>query len=78
MSNALPCPKCGNMKTQTTDSRAHPNGVKRRRVCTKCGERFSTMERPITNQMARGLPPTLLRAAHKYVLNKQAQRLEKQ
>lgn len=42
------CPYCGNEKTRVIDtSHDTRGGIRRRRVCTQCGERFSTYERPI-------------------------------
>lgn len=39
-----PCPACGCGNSSTTDSRPSPRGVRRRRCCTDCGERFTTYE----------------------------------
>lgn len=40
----FPCP-CGNRMTQVIDSRMAPEGGRRRRrQCTACGSRFTTME----------------------------------
>lgn len=41
------CPYCQNDDTQVKDSRPTEDGavIRRRRECTKCGERFSTFER---------------------------------
>lgn len=44
MSNTLPCPKCGSMKSSVKDSRSYSGGVKRRRVCRECDLSFNTME----------------------------------
>lgn len=42
------CPYCGHEKTRVIDtSHDSRGGIRRRRVCTKCGQRFSTYERPI-------------------------------
>ena len=40
------CPFCTNKETKVIDSRLVSEGsqIKRRRECTKCGERFSTYE----------------------------------
>jgi transcriptional repressor NrdR len=40
------CPKCLNLHTDVSDSRVINDGktVRRRRVCPKCGYRFSTLE----------------------------------
>jgi transcriptional repressor NrdR len=41
------CPFCGNADTQVKDSRATEDNsaIRRRRVCTDCGGRFTTFER---------------------------------
>lgn len=42
------CPYCGHEKTRVIDtSHDSRGGIRRRRVCTSCGQRFSTYERPI-------------------------------
>lgn len=42
------CPYCGHEKTRVIDtSHDSRGGIRRRRVCTDCGQRFSTYERPI-------------------------------
>ena len=40
------CPFCSSKETKVVDSRLVAGGsqIKRRRECTKCGERFSTYE----------------------------------
>ncbi|MGK9450324.1 NrdR family transcriptional regulator [Acidithiobacillus caldus] len=38
------CPKCGSSKHRVIDSRQYDFGVRRRRECLECGERFSTVE----------------------------------
>ena len=38
------CPACQSDSSRVTDSRAANAGVRRRRECSFCGERFSTME----------------------------------
>ena len=48
------CPFCGNEDTKVIDSRAQNDNtaIRRRRLCEKCGKRFTTYERvdsiPIT------------------------------
>ena len=37
------CTKCGG-KTKVVDSRAVPNGMRRRHECLSCGYRFNTIE----------------------------------
>ena len=40
------CPDCGE-RAEVLDSRPRPDGgVRRRRRCTSCGDRFTTIERP--------------------------------
>ncbi|MEA2376645.1 MAG: transcriptional repressor NrdR [Thermoleophilaceae bacterium] len=39
------CPFCSSASTQVIDTRPNPDGVRRRRECTACGERFTTHER---------------------------------
>lgn len=40
------CPKCGHLEDKVIDSRAANNGsvIRRRRMCMKCGHRFTTYE----------------------------------
>lgn len=38
------CPYCGHRDTRVTDSRANDDGIRRRRHCVACGERFTTVE----------------------------------
>jgi transcriptional repressor NrdR len=39
------CPFCANPDTKVTDSRPDTDGIRRRRECLACGQRFSTVER---------------------------------
>lgn len=39
-----PCPACGADKSGVIDSRRSPYGIRRRRCCGQCGERFTTYE----------------------------------
>ena len=41
------CPFCGEEDTQVKDSRASEDGatIRRRRLCSSCGSRFTTFER---------------------------------
>src|SRR5215216_5752510 len=39
------CPFCSADSTQVIDTRPSPDGVRRRRQCGECGERFTTYER---------------------------------
>ncbi len=43
----MQCGICGNIETKVIDSREAEGGasIRRRRVCPKCGHRFSTLER---------------------------------
>jgi len=38
------CPNCGEIDTQVVDTRMIANGVRRRRQCAKCHQRFTTYE----------------------------------
>lgn len=39
------CPHCGYDDSKVTDSRSVDQGIRRRRQCLSCGERFTTYER---------------------------------
>jgi transcriptional repressor NrdR len=41
------CPFCGSLDTQVKDSRPSEDSaaIRRRRICTQCGQRFTTFER---------------------------------
>lgn len=41
---ALGCPKCGSLDAGVVDTRPEVRGVRRRRECGQCGNRWSTME----------------------------------
>jgi transcriptional regulator NrdR family protein len=43
---ALTCPACGARGSEVVDSRAHPDGsgIRRRRKCLHCRERYTTYE----------------------------------
>ncbi|MGE5594450.1 MAG: transcriptional regulator NrdR [Hyphomicrobiales bacterium] len=41
---SLRCPYCHFRDSRVTDSRASDDGIRRRRQCTACGERFTTLE----------------------------------
>ena len=42
------CPYCQYQKSRVVDTtKEAPGGIRRRRECLRCGERFSTLERPI-------------------------------
>jgi len=40
----MKCPYCGN-RTKVIDSRSAGEGIRRRRECLACGQRFTTYER---------------------------------
>jgi len=40
----LRCPYCQFRDSRVTDSRANDDGIRRRRQCISCGERFTTLE----------------------------------
>jgi transcriptional repressor NrdR len=39
------CPYCGHPESRVTDSREAEDGIRRRRECLSCGQRFTTYER---------------------------------
>jgi transcriptional repressor NrdR len=39
------CPFCAHADTKVTDSRPEQDGIRRRRECLACGQRFTTLER---------------------------------
>ena len=45
------CPACGHADTKVLDTRDHQVGRARRRRCSACGRRFSTMERIATEDL---------------------------
>lgn len=49
----MKCPFCGNEETQVKDSRFYQNGnsIKRRRYCTNCDNRFTTLEQIIRKEI---------------------------
>ncbi len=44
----MQCPYCGSDKLKVLDTTDIKNGIRRRRECQTCGERFTTYERPLT------------------------------
>lgn len=44
MGRSLSCPACGGAFSDVVDSRPKQNRIRRRRKCTACGFRFSTIE----------------------------------
>jgi len=47
----MKCPHCGYSNSKVTDSRNIGDGVRRRRQCLKCDQRFSTYERVQTTSL---------------------------
>ncbi|MEX2158990.1 MAG: transcriptional regulator NrdR [Dehalococcoidia bacterium] len=45
------CPYCGFADTKVTDSRDADEGIRRRRECLSCGQRFSTVERLVSSSL---------------------------
>ncbi len=45
------CPYCASADTKVTDSRDADDGIRRRRECLDCGQRFTTMERPTMSEL---------------------------
>jgi transcriptional repressor NrdR len=43
---AMRCPYCTSQDSRVIDSREADDGIRRRRECNSCGERFTTYERP--------------------------------
>lgn len=47
----MKCKKCGG-ETRVIDSRCNnSSGIRRRRICEQCGERFTTIEKPKENEV---------------------------
>lgn len=44
MTIGMNCPECGNDELSVKDSRPAAYGIRRRRLCTSCGHRFTTYE----------------------------------
>lgn len=44
----MQCPYCGEINTQVVDTRLISDGVRRRRQCPKCSQRFTTYEYPVS------------------------------
>ena len=47
----MKCPYCAHIDTKVTDSRPDEGGIRRRRECLACGERFTTFERLQLNDL---------------------------
>ena len=45
------CPYCGHTDFKVVDSRSADEGIRRRRECLQCGERFNTYERVDTSNI---------------------------
>lgn len=41
----MQCPKCKHLESQVVDSRETQDGIRRRRACLRCKNRFTTYER---------------------------------
>lgn len=59
----FPCPECGEPKCEVKDSRPAMHGIRRRRLCTKCSHRFTTMEMVYLGQRAANPKKAAIRAA---------------
>jgi len=59
----MKCPKCkGEVRTIDSRPTTNGNGVRRRRKCTKCGYKFTTVEREVhTRQGGRSVDAEKLR-----------------
>lgn len=47
----MECIYCSYPKSQVTDSRESPEGIRRRRECLKCKKRFTTYEKPVKKDL---------------------------
>jgi len=49
----MKCPSCSNMETKVVDSRVVEDGrgIRRRRMCEYCEQRFSTMEKVVVTDL---------------------------
>ena len=47
----MKCPFCGSPDSRVVDSRPQEEAIRRRRLCEKCGRRFTTFERMETRQL---------------------------
>lgn len=45
------CPYCGHPESRVTDSREAEDGIRRRRECLSCGQRFTTFERLLVSTL---------------------------
>lgn len=45
--NGVPCPVCGSTERRVVESRPQTNEVRRRCVCQKCSNKFTTIEKLI-------------------------------
>jgi len=45
------CPSCGDIESKVIDSRSINDGIRRRRQCLKCGNRFTTSERILSKSI---------------------------
>ncbi|WP_373691513.1 hypothetical protein [Methyloversatilis sp.] len=44
MSNGIPCPGCLDTRSRVLETRMVVEGLRRRRLCTGCGQRWTTVE----------------------------------
>lgn len=70
------CPDCGE-KTRVFDSRGSSNNWRRRRECTKCGRRFTTLEQaiPEVEETEPQQPKTRLRMIREMSVTKMTNRI---
>jgi len=47
----MECPVCSNTKSRVLDKRKSPEGIRRRRECLKCKQRFTTYEKIAQNEI---------------------------
>lgn len=56
----IPCPGCGRRTSRVINSRFNDATIRRRRLCSNCGGRFTTLEQTISftprQQVGRGNP----------------------
>ena len=55
--SGIACPHCGETVSYVTSSRYKPYGIKRRRECTGCNKRFSTIEHVVDFETVKEEPP---------------------
>ena len=55
MTGILPCPTCGSTRSTVGDSRGSRQGVRRRRECHDCSNRWTTIEMSVNALQSRSL-----------------------